>query len=178
MIYYTADPHFGHQAVIRFQNRPFENVQAMNDCMIENWNSRVKANDTVYIIGDMFHKCEETEAILKKLKGKKVLVRGNHDEKWLRDENLHQYFEDITDYAEIYDLNNLIVMCHYPLLSWKKDSKSYMIYGHIHSNADMDFWPLIKVRERMLNAGADINNFMPVTLNELIINNEEFKKRN
>ena len=37
MIYYIADTHFGHHAIIKFQNRPFEDVNTMNACMIENW---------------------------------------------------------------------------------------------------------------------------------------------
>ncbi len=178
MIYYIADTHFGHHAIIKFQNRPFEDVNTMNACMIENWNTRVKNNDTVYIIGDMFFKCEDPETILKQLKGKKILIQGNHDESWLKDENLHKYFEKITGYEEIYNLNKLIVMCHYPLLTWKKENKSYMVYGHIHASTNMDFWPLIKSRDRMLNADVEINNYTPVTLTELIINNENFKRMN
>ena len=37
----------------------------------------------------------------------------------------------------------------------------YMIYGHIHNNTDADYWPLIAARGQMLNAGVDINRFVP-----------------
>ena len=51
-----------------------------------------------------------------------------------------------------------------------------MVHGHIHNDTTMDFWPLIAARERVLNAGADINNFEPVTFDELLANNQRFKQ--
>ena len=52
-----------------------------------------------------------------------------------------------------------------------------MIYGHIHNNVRDDYWPLIARRSRMLNAGVDVNNFEPVTLDEMIANNRTFIER-
>ena len=53
-----------------------------------------------------------------------------------------------------------------------------MIHGHIHNDTDVDFFPLLKSRANVLNAGVEINNYMPVTLEELLENNEKFKKEN
>ena len=50
MIYFTADTHFGHENVIRFCGRPYATAVEMDEAMIENWNSRVKGNDTVLIL--------------------------------------------------------------------------------------------------------------------------------
>lgn len=52
-----------------------------------------------------------------------------------------------------------------------------MIYGHIHENTDMDYWPLIDRYNRMLNAGVDINGFAPVTFDEMLENNIAHKKK-
>ena len=52
-----------------------------------------------------------------------------------------------------------------------------MVYGHIHNNTNVDYWPLIATKDQMLNAGADINGFSPVTLDEMIHNNQQFKAR-
>ena len=38
MIYFTSDLHLGHRGIIRMQNRPFENVQEMNQVLIRNYN--------------------------------------------------------------------------------------------------------------------------------------------
>lgn len=51
MIFYTSDLHFGHANAIKFDERPFTDVDDMADGMIHNWNSRVGKNDTVYILG-------------------------------------------------------------------------------------------------------------------------------
>ena len=56
MKYYTGDLHFGHESVLKFDNRPFKDVVEMDRALIENWNSRITKNDQVYILGDLaFH---------------------------------------------------------------------------------------------------------------------------
>lgn len=64
MIYFTADTHFGHANIVKMCQRPFPDVDAMNEAMIAAWNERVQGNDTVYIIGDMFFHCAAPESIL------------------------------------------------------------------------------------------------------------------
>jgi len=54
MIYFTADHHFGHANIIRHCSRPFSSVAEMDASLLENWNSCVGQNDTVYILGDLF----------------------------------------------------------------------------------------------------------------------------
>ena len=50
MFYFIGDTHFGHENVIRLCNRPFENVEEMNEYIISSWNQRVRTNDTVFIL--------------------------------------------------------------------------------------------------------------------------------
>ena len=53
---YIGDLHFGHRSVIRFDARPFTDVEEMDTAMIQLWNSRVDKNDQVYVLGDFaFH---------------------------------------------------------------------------------------------------------------------------
>ena len=61
MIFYTSDLHFGHANAIKFDERPFTDVDDMADGMIHNWNSRVGKNDTVYILGDFCFKLKDPE---------------------------------------------------------------------------------------------------------------------
>jgi len=85
MIYFTADQHFGHANIIRLCSRPFSDVQKMDEVLIDNWNRRVTNGDTIYIIGDLFfRKTVPTEEYLKRLKAKKHLILGNHDQTWIR----------------------------------------------------------------------------------------------
>jgi calcineurin-like phosphoesterase family protein len=56
------------------------------------------------------------------------------------------------------------------MLSWDGRGRGgYMIHGHTHNN------PLGYTDPFLLNAGVEINDFKPVTLDELILNNEWFK---
>ena len=50
-----------------------------------------------------------------------------------------------------------------------------MVFGHIHGNTDADYWPLIRENDLMLNAGADVNGFAPVTFEEMQENNYRHK---
>ncbi|HFR3503834.1 TPA: hydrolase, partial [Streptococcus suis] len=75
MQYFIADNHFFHENIILSRDRPFSNVEEMNNTMITNWNNRIKNNDDVYILGDMFFRADikEINNTLKQLKGKKYL---------------------------------------------------------------------------------------------------------
>ena len=46
--YVISDTHFGHNNVIKFDNRPFADVTEMNEAMVTNWNNTVKSTDTIY----------------------------------------------------------------------------------------------------------------------------------
>lgn len=179
MIYYIADTHFGHEKIRVNCERPFETVEEMDRAMVENWNSRVKAKDTVYIVGDMFFRNERPAGeILSVLKGHKMLVLGNHDHTWLTDELAEKYFDKISHMEMIHDGDNRITLCHYPMMTWYKEHKgAYLVYGHIHNSTDYDFWPLLLEKENMFNAGVEINGYTPVTLEELIANNRAYLSR-
>lgn len=47
MIFYISDMHFGHKNVIKFDNRPFNDVDEMDAELIRLWNSKVSAGDHV-----------------------------------------------------------------------------------------------------------------------------------
>lgn len=175
MIYYTADTHFGHANVVEMCERPYPDVDAMNEAMIAAWNERVHGNDTIYIIGDMFFRCADPESILRRLKGKKRLIVGNHDGSWMGKVDLSRYFLSVDNFLEISDGVHGLTLCHYPMLTWKHAKRTYMIHGHIHADISADFWPLIQRRDHVLNAGVDLNGYRPVTFDELVENNRRFK---
>ena len=176
MIFFTADTHFGHNNIIRMCGRPFDDADDMDSFTIDMWNSKVKANDTVYVLGDMFYRHGDPESVLRQLRGRKRLIVGNHDGGWMKKVDVSRYFLSVDNYAEISDGRHSFVLCHYPLMTWKHSKKNYMIHGHIHNNTDMSFWPVIRDNPRLLNAGVDVNGFWPVTFEELVINNECFKE--
>ena len=96
---------------------------------------------------------------------------------WTDRVDLADYFESVQTLKEGAVDGRLVTMCHYPMLSYPQARCGYMIYGHIHNNTGDDYWPLIMRRPRMLNAGVDVNNFEPVTFDELLANNNAFQRR-
>ena len=107
MIYFTADAHFGHANIIKMCERPFPDVETMNVSMIAAWNERVHGNDTVYIVGDMFFRCPAPENILKRLKGKKRLIVGNHDGTWMSKVDMSRYFLSVDNFLEASDVGRM-----------------------------------------------------------------------
>lgn len=178
LIYYTSDLHLGHANVIRHCDRPFADADEMDAALIKNWNDRVHRNDTVYIVGDfLFRAKRPAEEYLYVLKGKKHLIVGNHDKYWMKKVDLSTWFESVSPLLFVTDSGRTATLCHYPMMTWPGMGKGgFMVYGHIHNNTDADYWPLIASRDLMLNAGADINGFAPVTLDEMIENNRRFKE--
>ena len=67
------------------------------------------------------------------------------------------------------------------MVEWKNSRKEgtsrlgYLIYGHIHNNIRPEYKLLFET-SNALNAGVDINDFEPVTFDELVYNNEQFLK--
>ena len=96
-VYFIADLHFGHRKIIGFDNRPWDSLQAMEADMIRRWNERVTDRDHVFIVGDFcaFSSMSHAAAILRRLKGHKHLIRGNHD---LREPVFDSFFEDVSDH--------------------------------------------------------------------------------
>ena len=171
MFYYIADAHFGHENILKLCGRHFSSVEEMNETMLAAWNERITGSDTVFILGDLFYRCEDPESVLRRLKGRKRLIIGNHDASWMDRVDLKKYFVSVDHFLEISDGVRAITLCHYPLLTWKHRLRSFMGHGHIHNDTTSDFFPLLAARDRVLNAGVDINGFRPVTFEEMQENN-------
>lgn len=146
----------------------------MNEVIISKWNNKVNKEDTVYILGDIafarnLKQIDEAINIIKKLNGIKILVRGNHDGKLVKNESFRELFHEILDYKDINDSGRRVILMHYPLEVWAgSDRKSYHLHGHVHNNN------LIRNIERRYNCCVDaIMTFEPMSLDELIRKNEE-----
>ena len=145
MKYYISDLHLFHENAIQFDQRPFKSVQQMHDTILKNWNDRVMNGDYVYILGDvsMRGKNEDLIAFVARLKGRKVLIRGNHDD--VSDYRYQQLFAEICDYKEIHDSVGKekygLVLSHYPIFSWKNMGRGkILLYGHTHVSAEDQFY--------------------------------------
>ena len=104
MKYYISDLHFDHTNVIKFDNRPFKDIEEMNNTIINNWNNVVKGGDIVYVLGDFcFGNTERTNEIFNKLNDKIILIRGNHDRILHTQANKNKVLQ-MVDYKEVKDI--------------------------------------------------------------------------
>ena len=51
-IFVTSDTHWFHNNIIKYSNRPWEDVDLMSEALIRNWNNVVGEKDIVYHLGD------------------------------------------------------------------------------------------------------------------------------
>lgn len=138
-IFFTADTHFGHANVLKYDNRPFNTADEMNEALIANWNRVVGTNDTVYHLGDVsMLRPEKTKEILDRLNGKIHLIRGNH-EKSAEHKICQERFEWIKDYHFL-GLNGgiKIALFHYALRVWDRAHYgSWHLFGHSHGRLSL-----------------------------------------
>ena len=160
-IWFVSDTHFGHVSILYFhplrreacgvtleelQSDKNSAIAKHDQWLINKWNETVRKQDTVYFLGDFCLKNKEyTENILRQLKGKKFLIRGNHDKSL---NGLENYFEWVGDIKEAKFTNNqlkfidpnetfCVEMCHFPMLTWnRRPHGTCMVHGHSHGNAN------------------------------------------
>ena len=180
--FFTADLHFGHGNIAKYCNRLFcmndyeKSVMASGDSdkikelrisqnsidkhdetLIQNFNSKVKQDDTVYILGDFaFRDCSR---YFNRLNGKKHIIFGNHD----KDARRHAYlFESAQDYKEIKIDGQDITLCHYAMRVFNKSHYgTFQLYGHSHGTLPDDPHSL------SFDVGVDCHDYYPISFKEV-----------
>lgn len=167
-LWFISDTHFNHAKIVQYSNRPFANVEAMNEGLVEVWNRRVKPGDHVYHLGDFafVRNTEDITSLLKRLNGQIHLIRGNHDH---RDVRNAKGFAEVLDYKELKVGDQRVVLSHYPMLSWSGMHKgSWMLHGHCHGNLAKN------VMARRLDVGVDPMGYKPVSFDEVAVVMREY----
>lgn len=165
MIYFISDTHFGHAGSLKWNNggvRPgFSCVKEVDDLMIKNWNETVCVSDTVYFLGDFAYKCgyQYAQYVFNRLNGDKHLIRGNHDYK-IAEKLLWSSKSDILTLTHGID----IVLCHYPMLSWKNKNKgSIHLHGHTHGSINE-----LNAGLRRMDVSVECINYTPISITDII----------
>jgi len=161
--FWTADTHAGHRNIIKYCNRPYDNVYEMDEAYIKNHNSLVGKDDIVWHLGDVANACSIEYAInfVKRLNGRKRLILGNHDDLAFEMHNrVPGLWNSIETYREIRVNGQLIVMFHYPISVWHHAYKgSWQLFGHVHGTNPN--------HGKSLDVGVDKWNFAPITFNDI-----------
>lgn len=177
--FYIADTHFGHENVIKFDGRPFVDINDMNTTMRNNWNEVVGKDDIVYILGDFMWKFKDSDyEFVKSLNGRKRLIKGNHD-KATHSSKFKRLFEQITDYEKVVDGDITVILCHYPIIAYDGSfrGRNVHLYAHVHKTDEgkmVETFKTLYIDEdhpmRMYNVGCMMPwmNYRPRTLQEIL----------
>lgn len=148
-----SDHHFGHNAIIKYANRPFETPLEMFTKIIDFHNEVVKPTDKVYFLGDVAWTKEHLKA-LELMNGKKVLIKGNHDLLYIKE--YLKYFEDIRANWVYEDM----IFTHIPIHpDCFEDRYKLNIHGHLHEKKMYD--------TRYFNACVEALNYRPKSIMEI-----------
>lgn len=181
-VYFCSDPHFGHKNLIKGLSnwekkndpersfdpeklRKFSSVDHMNSTIINNINSVVGINDTLYCLGDwVFGTDEDIFKIRNQIVCKNVhLIFGNHDQDIVTSLKNQSAFTSAQFYKEIEISKERIVLFHYPIEEWNKCHRgSFHLFGHSHNVKQFR----IKNGKKM-DVGFDGNDYMPIEWSEV-----------
>lgn len=166
----TSDTHFDHPDILKHNpiTRPFKNIDQMHEFIVEGWNSVVKKNDFVVIVGDFAFR--NVDKWVKALHGKKYLILGDHD--FINQENQKRFLK-VCEGLRKNILGRRIYFHHYPCLTWPdKYDGGCMVHGHSHARLEeseyerridvsMDGWGLRVIPVEVLFEKFDLKRPAP-----------------
>lgn len=176
--FFIADLHFGHANCIRFDHRPWETVEEMDEGLIRLWNRKVCPEDHVYVLGDFAYKNKApAREYVRRLHGSIHLIRGNHDK---RSEEYEKCFAEVVDYKDMVAWARgekcRLILSHYfqPFYDGARRG-AFMLHGHTHKTEESVLEEGIKqdlrecgLRCEAYNVGCMWQNYEPQTFDEIL----------
>lgn len=157
-LWFTADTHFGHENIVKHCGRPFSSVEDMDYTILSNLNEEVGERDELWHLGDFawtgLWREYRDEIACQRIH----LVLGNHDPgKEGRRALREGLFESVSEYVRLKCHGAKMVLCHFPIESWRP---GYVhLHGHSHGNSIS--------RPGRIDVGIDARNFRPVPFSEV-----------
>lgn len=191
-IYFSSDWHVGHANCLKFDKRPFKDLDEMHETLVKNFNRYVPKHGITYFLGDM-GLCSNglLKSIVDRLNGTKVLVRGNHDGKM--DSMYNAGFDVVIEKAQISIGKEIVTMSHCPLRGvfredvtgmknsvegemWHGESRhkykysfedfgQFHLSGHIHSRPERK--QSRREFHRQYDVGVPANEYCPVSISKI-----------
>jgi calcineurin-like phosphoesterase family protein len=184
-VFVVSDPHFFHDKIIGYCQRPFCDGEEMNAEMIRRWNETVPPDADVWVLGDFTTDPQKLRKLVPKLNGRLHLVTGNHDQphpvamsrKGRTEDDLARLADDYraAGFAGVYLGAEIEIprvgwvnVSHYPyreagtndpLRVRFHDDGRYLLHGHIHQTR--------RRQGPMLNVSVDVQDFRPISLRDV-----------
>jgi len=173
-----SDHHFFHDNILKFcsQQRPFDNVDEMNEVIIDRHNALVKPKDHMFFFGDVVFGDANTNLaerlkIIDRMNGIKHLLGGNHDKLRSAMVEYQKYFTTIETVREFGHGRD--ICSHYPVHPQQLEERyKFNVHGHMHDvlikkdNGEVDV--------RYINVCLDNRNLFPTSWEEI---NDEWRAK-
>lgn len=157
MTFFISDTHFGHENILKYDNRPFDTIEDHDIVLFKNINTVLQPGDTLWHLGDVAWNQRSYDWFFAHLKEdiNIRLIRGNHDNRgslpWLVP----------VDVAEIKVNNHRFFLSHYPHLSWPNRYHGALhLFGHVHGN--------LQGVGRSMDVSANMIGYKPISADEVI----------
>lgn len=158
--WFSSDFHLQHKNIIKFDGRPFKDIDHHDEMLIKHFNDVVMPWDTLIVLGDVaLGPWPVGIEKICRFNGRKVLVPGNHDrissvEKEARRERFRPdyeaVFDEIWDEVVEYDLQGTkVYLSHYPHTGdhgedrfeqlRPVDDGTPIVHGHTHAKEVLSF---------------------------------------
>jgi len=184
--WYTADTHLGHTNILKYCNRPWDNVTRMNEAIIDNINEICNEDDELWILGDIaLGQLRDSLDYIQFIKPEVHAIIGNHDRCFIRanateakiakaERSRQPYLNAgiVSLQTETRHLlgDHEVVLSHFPYSedhtetdrfthARPKNEGKWLLCGHVHN--------LWKQREKQINVGVDVRNFYPIHEDEI-----------
>lgn len=155
-----SDLHLGHANILKFSGnlRGGTNSEEHDDWIISQINSVVKKGDLLYICGDV---AIDRDSLVKigRIKGMKILIRGNHDIYATQD--YLKYFQQVHG---LISFKGTFWISHAPIHPQELRGR-YNIHGHVHQNSILGLDGLPDLR--YINACVESTYGIPQSLDDL-----------
>lgn len=176
--FFTADTHFGHEAILRHDQHwlppdrgvVFASIDDRDDYIISRWNEVVGVKDEVWHLGDFCflndRQRRPVDWYTDKLNGRIHLVLGNHDD----GDTLRKWpwcFSSIQDYRYLRRARRELALLHYPMVSWRGSHRgSWHLHGHTHGSLSSE-------GKRRLDVGIMAHGYRPWAWDEVVMYMEQ-----
>lgn len=191
-LFFWSDLHLFHEAVLSFDERPFDDLDHMHKSLIKNYNATVPSDGVCYFLGDVsFGSTAETKAIIDQMQGTKICIMGNHDKGMTAMYN--SGFDVVLYNATIYIAGQKVTLSHCPLRGVFREDTSKMrkhipgenwhgeyelgdkfsvaddgqfhLHGHCHSRGTANGKEIRT--NRQYDVGCPGNGFRPVSASQI-----------
>lgn len=167
-----SDLHLGHKNILKYSGewRGGTTAEEHDEWIISQWNSVVRKQDLVYLLGDVAFG-EDSLHLVRRLKGEKKLIRGNHD--ILTTTSYLKYFNNVYG---LYSHKGVFWLSHAPIHPQELRGR-LNIHGHVHQNSILiDNEVSICHNEpdpRYINACVEMSYGVPQSLDDLFEKHKE-----